>query len=152
MVICITFLKERESNEKLGGMKLDLSPLLLFSMQSMQINPALVLQSQQRLHILCFLHYLGCQKPCWNQARLSSLVNKQVDSAPAPAYALLIILLHPEIQLQFSPPYSAPLPQERRAGVLPATTVHCHSAWRVLAGQGEGEIVVHICRLHISLG
>ena len=23
---------------------------------------------------------LGCQKPCWDQARLSSLVNKQVES------------------------------------------------------------------------
>ena len=25
-----------------------------------------------------FLQELGCQKPCWDQARLSSLVNKQV--------------------------------------------------------------------------
>ena len=35
--------------------------------------------SKQRLHKLCFLHKLGCQKPCWDQTRLSSLVNKQVD-------------------------------------------------------------------------
>ena len=34
--------------------------------------------SQQRLHKLRFLQKLGCQKPCWDQARLSSLVNKQV--------------------------------------------------------------------------
>ena len=30
------------------------------------------------LHKLRFLQKLGCQKPCWDQARLSSLVNKQV--------------------------------------------------------------------------
>ena len=37
---------------------------------------------------------MSCQKPCWDQARLSSLVNKQVDlvwlgvSHPAPTPAL----------------------------------------------------------------
>ena len=46
-------------------------------------DPTLVLSSQQRLHKLCFLQKLGCQKTgceklCWDQARLSSLVNKQV--------------------------------------------------------------------------
>ena len=25
---------------------------------------------KQRLHKLCFLQKLGCQKPCWDQARL----------------------------------------------------------------------------------
>ena len=34
---------------------------------------------QCRLHKLCFLQKLGCQKLCWDQARLSSLVNKQIE-------------------------------------------------------------------------
>ena len=29
-----------------------------------------------------FLQKLDCHKPCWDQARLSSLVNKQVDTKP----------------------------------------------------------------------
>ena len=49
-------------------------------MQAMQRNPTLVLPSEQRLHKLQFLQELGCQKPCWDQARLSSLVNKQVGA------------------------------------------------------------------------
>ena len=42
--------------------------------------PTLVPQSQQRLHNykLQFLQELGFQKPCWDQARLSSLVNQQL--------------------------------------------------------------------------
>ena len=40
----------------------------------------LLLPSQQRLHKLRFLQKLGCQKPCWDQATLSSIVNKQVAS------------------------------------------------------------------------
>ena len=70
----IAFLEERECVEKLGRM----SPPFLFSMKTMQRNIALVLPSQQRLHKLCFLQKLGSQKPCWDQARLSSLVDKQV--------------------------------------------------------------------------
>ena len=42
----------------------------------------LLLPSQQRFHKLCFLQKLCCQKPCWDQARLSSLVNKQVAQSP----------------------------------------------------------------------
>ena len=45
----------------------------------MKINTTLFPPSQQRLHKLCFMQKLGCQKPCWEQARLSSLVNKQVS-------------------------------------------------------------------------
>ena len=44
----------------------------------MQINATSVFPSQQSLHKLRFLQKLGCQKPCWDQARLSSVVNKQV--------------------------------------------------------------------------
>ena len=52
--------------------------LFVFSIEAMQKNSILVLPSKQRLQNLCFLQKLGCQKPCWDQARLSSLVNKQV--------------------------------------------------------------------------
>ena len=45
-------------------------------------KPHLLLPSQQRLHELHFMQKLGCQKPCWDQARLSSLVNKQVETYP----------------------------------------------------------------------
>ena len=45
----------------------------------MQKNPTLVLLPQLRLHKLCFLEKLDCQKLCWDQARLSSLENKQVE-------------------------------------------------------------------------
>ena len=48
----------------------------------------LLLPSQQRLHKLRFLQKLGCQKPCWDQARLSSLVNKQV----APILPIVVYL------------------------------------------------------------
>ena len=44
----------------------------------MQRSPTLFPPSQQRLHKLQFLKKLGCQKPYWDQATLSSLVNKQV--------------------------------------------------------------------------
>ena len=44
----------------------------------MKGNSTKVHTSQQMLHKLSFLQKLGCQKPCWYQARLSSLVNKQV--------------------------------------------------------------------------
>ena len=32
-----------------------------------------------KIFIILVMQKLGCQKPCWDQARLSSLVNKQVD-------------------------------------------------------------------------
>ena len=44
----------------------------------MQRSPTIVSPSQQRLHKSQFLQKLSCQKPCWDQARLSGLVNKQV--------------------------------------------------------------------------
>ena len=49
-----------------------------FPMKAMQRNATSVFSSQQRFHKLRFLQKLGCQKPYWDQARLSSLVNKQV--------------------------------------------------------------------------
>ena len=49
-----------------------------FFKQALQRNTTSLLPSQQRLHKLHFLQKLGCQKPCWDQAKLSSKVNKQV--------------------------------------------------------------------------
>ena len=56
---------------------MDLSPLFPFSIQALQKNSTLDLPAKQRLQILRFLQKLGCQKPCWHQARVSSLVIKQ---------------------------------------------------------------------------
>ena len=58
---------------------MDLFPLVLFFIQAMLRFSTLVLPSKQRLHNLRILPKVGFQKPCWDQARLSSLVNKQVD-------------------------------------------------------------------------
>ena len=55
---------------------MDLSTLS--SRKTMQRSINLVPPSQQRLHKQQFLHKLNRQKPYWVQARLSSLVNKQV--------------------------------------------------------------------------
>ena len=49
-----------------------------FIQTSKQRSPTLVIPSQQRFHKVQFLQKLSCQKPCWDRARLSSLVNKQV--------------------------------------------------------------------------
>ena len=46
--------------------------------------------SKQRLQKLRFLQKLGCKKPCLDQARLSSLVNIKVGTAPT-TLGLLII-------------------------------------------------------------
>ena len=58
----------------------ELTCLTLFvsSYKQCRETPTIVLPSQQMLHKLRFLQQLGCQKPCWDQATLSSLVNKQV--------------------------------------------------------------------------
>ena len=70
------FLEEREYVEKLGRVKNGPVSTFPFLHASNAEKPHLLLPSQQRLHKLRFLQKLGCQKPCWDQARLSSLVNK----------------------------------------------------------------------------
>ena len=50
----------------------------------MKRNTTLFPPSKQMLHKSQFLQKLTCQKPYWDQARLSSLVNKQVVSPPPP--------------------------------------------------------------------
>ena len=57
---------------------MEFSLLFFFVMQAMQRNPTLVLPSKLKLHKLHFLQKLSCQKPCWDQATLSSLENKQI--------------------------------------------------------------------------
>ena len=47
VLFCIAFLVESKSVGILGRMKMDLSPLFFFSMQSIRRNPTLVLPSQQ---------------------------------------------------------------------------------------------------------
>ena len=49
----------------------------LSSRKAMKRSTTLSPLSKQRLHKSQFLQKLSCQKPHWDQARLSSLVNKQ---------------------------------------------------------------------------
>ena len=84
-LLCIACMEERESVYK--SILTIFSTLSLSSMRAMQVSPTLVPQSQQRLHNLQFLQKVGVQKLCWDQARLSSLVNKQVG--PPEALALV---------------------------------------------------------------
>ena len=69
--------------------------------------------SQQRLYILQFLHKLSCHKPCWHQARLSSLVNKHVAHTQKcfkKAYTInYSFLLKTSIIKKNSSPSTAPL-------------------------------------------
>ena len=51
--------------------------------KAMKITATLFPQSQQRLNKSQFVQKLSCQKPYRDQARLSSLVNTQVDQASA---------------------------------------------------------------------
>ena len=48
ILLFIAFLEERKYVEKLGRIRDDLSPLIVFSLQAMQRNPTLVLQSQKK--------------------------------------------------------------------------------------------------------
>ena len=74
----LIFWRKRECLERLGRMKNLLVSMFPFIHTGNADNPHLSSPTQQRLHKLCLLQKLGCQKPCWDQARLSSLVNKQV--------------------------------------------------------------------------
>ena len=76
---CITGLEEGESLENHGSM--DLSTLCFSSRQLRHTSPTPLHWFLH--HNNCsinpqFLQNVGCQTPCWDQARLSSLVNKQV--------------------------------------------------------------------------
>ena len=84
------FLEERECVEKLGKMKTGHVSTLPFLHASNAEKPHHLLPSQRRLHKLRFLQKLGCQNSCWDQARLSSQVNKQI----ATNGATLLIIMH----------------------------------------------------------
>ena len=68
------FLDELDSSEKLA--KMDLSKIS--TRQARKRNIIIVPPPQQWLHKLQFLKNLRRPKPCGDQARLSSLINKQV--------------------------------------------------------------------------
>ena len=51
----------------------------LSSRKAMQRSTTLFLPSRQRLHKSQFLQKVSCQKLYWHQARLSSLINNQVN-------------------------------------------------------------------------
>ena len=65
---------------------MDLFRLSRSSIQAMQRSTTPIFLPQQRLHKSTVLQKLGCQKPCWDQARLSSLVNKQVGRTGRTSY------------------------------------------------------------------
>ena len=67
------------------GKIMNFSPNLFFSMKAIKRSTTLFPPSKQRLHKSQFLQKLSCQKPYWDQARLSSLVNK-----PVAMYRLLV--------------------------------------------------------------
>ena len=48
-----------------------------YSIQAMQRSPTLMSPPQKGFLNPWFLQNMGCQKPCWDQATVSSLVNKQ---------------------------------------------------------------------------
>ena len=72
----IDYQEERDCVEMLGRMKnenyINFLSLHASNADKYHHNP-----SQQRLLKLRFLQKLGCQNPCWDLARLSSLVNRQ---------------------------------------------------------------------------
>ena len=78
-LFCITGLEEGESVDNLGSM--DLSTLCFSSRQLRHISPTPLhwfLHHNKGFINLQFMQNMSCQTPCWDQARLSSLVNKQV--------------------------------------------------------------------------
>ena len=81
----IAFLKKKKGVEKLGRMKNGLFYTCSFFHKSNAEKSHLSFPTQQRLHKLRFLKKLGCQKPCWDMATLSNLVNKQVGAWVKPS-------------------------------------------------------------------
>ena len=81
-----------------------------------QLHPSSL--SQQRLHKIPFLQKLSCQKPYWDQVRLSSLVNKQV----APDKKWNTIKIWPNLNQQWHTSCKASnCDKEQRRPFVPAT-------------------------------
>ena len=71
MLVFTAFLEGKEKDQEADRMNYELvSTFIFLSIDAIQRNFTLVLTSKQRLHKLRFLQKLGCQKPCWDQARL----------------------------------------------------------------------------------
>ena len=54
--------------------------LSISSIQARQNNPTKLPHHNKHFVNLQFLQELSCQKPCWDQAKLSNLVNIQVET------------------------------------------------------------------------
>ena len=85
--LCIACLAEWESVGKLGVVGLVYTFLQVNNAEKHQ----LVHPSQQRLHEIQFLQKPSRQKPCGDQARLPSLVNKQVVRGRAIGWFLQVV-------------------------------------------------------------
>ena len=78
--LLIAFRQDRKCGEKIGKIKNGFFHIIYFlhTHNPEILNLGFVVPSEPRLHKLHFLQKLCCQKPCWDHARLSNLVNKQV--------------------------------------------------------------------------
>ena len=68
--LCIASIEKRKSGDKSIFHPLSILMLPLSSRKAVNISTTRFPQSKQRLHKIQFLQKLGCQKPCWDQARL----------------------------------------------------------------------------------
>ena len=68
--LCIAWMEKRKSGDKSFFHPFGFFMLSLSSRKAVNRSTTQFPQSKQRLHKLCFLQKLGCQKPCWDQARL----------------------------------------------------------------------------------
>ena len=78
----------------------------------------LLLPSQQMFHKLCSLKKPGCQKPCWDQPRLSSMVNKQVGQNGLSGITTNTFIQPPHISAHNQPTYNPHHPHGRQEHAL----------------------------------
>ena len=79
--LCIACMEKRKSQQSQFFILPSFFTLSLSPRKSMQRSTTLFPPSKQRLHKSLFLQKLSFPKRYWDQARLSSLVNKQVVSS-----------------------------------------------------------------------
>ena len=102
MLLFVDFLLERECVEMLGRIKNGHVSTFTLLPASNAENPTVY--SQQRIQKLRFMRKLGCQKPCWDQARLSSLRNNPSWSFPSRLFPCLVFFKS-NLSLAWSFPY-----------------------------------------------
>ena len=68
--LCIASMEKRKSGDKSIFHPFTFLVLPLSSRKAVKSSTTKLPPSKQRLHKLCFLQKLGCQNPCWDQARL----------------------------------------------------------------------------------